>query len=569
MKYLLGILTKSQKRKFFTLTLLMIFTAGMEILTLSLIFNLINVFSNNEIISNKLLEHLNNLIPSTNQTTSLLWLLLIIFFLKSISFIYFSWKQSEFLSNLRAELSSFYFKGYLNLPRLFHLRTNISDTVKNITYETECLVASASALSMLAMESTVLAGIALYLLILDLKVMVIASSILLICSYFIYYLNAKSVKIKGKERPLTIQNRLKSIVEGLTGSKISNLSGVKENFINNFNKFNYKLAGIVKIIYFRNLLPRPIFELFVVAITLIFLIPIFNKNQNILEALPLIGTFLAAGYRLVPSLSKILSQVQAFQYNIQSGVRLLRDKERFENFEKNKQTVQFDNFKKEIEIKDVSFSYEKDLHNEKNLIFKNLNFKIKLGKKVGIYSKSGAGKSTFLDLIMGFLTPSYGEILVDGVNVKLVSESWQKFIGCVNQETFILDESLKKNVAFGLNDDEIDNLKIEEALSKANLIDFKNNLKFGINSILGENGLRVSGGQRQRIGIARAMYNDPNILIFDEATNALDIVNEKQIIEEIFSKTKNKTIILVSHNKENFKFCDHVYKIENKNLVEV
>ena len=205
------------------------------------------------------------------------------FLVKSISFIYFSWKQSEFLSNLRAELSLFYFKGYLNLPRLFHLRTNISDTVKNITYETECLVSSASALSMLAMEITVLIGIAFYLIILDLKVMVIASSILLICSLFIYFLNAKSVKTLGKDRPITIQNRLKSIVEGLTGSKISNLSGVKENFINKFNKFNYKLADIVKIIYFRNLLPRPIFELFVVAITLIFLIPIFNKNQDILK----------------------------------------------------------------------------------------------------------------------------------------------------------------------------------------------------------------------------------------------------------------------------------------------
>ena len=197
MKYLLGILTKGQKSKFFTLTILMIFTAGMEILTLSLIFNLINVFSNNEIISNKFLEYLNNLIPSANQNTSLLWLLLIIFFLKSISFIYFSWKQSEFLSNLRAELSLFYFKGYLNLPRLFHLRTNISDTVKNITYETECLVTSASALSMLAMEITVLIGIAFYLIILDLKVMVIASLILLICSLFIYFLNTKSVKTLG------------------------------------------------------------------------------------------------------------------------------------------------------------------------------------------------------------------------------------------------------------------------------------------------------------------------------------------------------------------------------------
>ena len=352
MKYLLGILTKGQKSKFFTLTILMIFTAGMEILTLSLIFNLINVFSNNEIISNKFLEYLNNLIPSANQNTSLLWLLLIIFFFK-IDFVYlFSWKQSEFLSNLRAELSLFYFKGYLNLPRLFHLRTNISDTVKNITYETECLVTSASALSMLAMEITVLIGIAFYLIILDLKVMVIASLILLICSLFIYFLNTKSVKTLGKDRPITIQNRLKSIVEGLTGSKISNLSGVKENFINKFNKFNYKLADIVKIIYFRNLLPRPIFELFVVAITLIFIIPIFNKDQDILEVLPLIGTFLAAGYRLVPSLGKILSQVQSFQYNIQSGVRLLRDKERFKNFKKNKQVTQFNKFKNEIELND-------------------------------------------------------------------------------------------------------------------------------------------------------------------------------------------------------------------------
>ena len=167
---------------------------------------------------------------------------------------------------------------------------------------------------------------------------------------------------------------------------------------------------------------------------------------------------------------------------------------------------------------------------------------------------------------MGLIPAEKGRISINGNTIEDIKTQWQTKIGCVPQNVFISDQSLKNNIAFGEDEKDIDFNKIDKSIKISNLDEFKNDLKFGLNTILGENGARISGGQRQRIGIARAMYNNPDILILDEATNALDAKNEKKIIEEIFNNAVNKTIILVSHNKENFKFCDEVYEIENKNL---
>tara|TARA_B110000027_G_C15882775_1_gene196175 strand:- start:11 stop:529 length:519 start_codon:yes stop_codon:yes gene_type:complete len=170
---------------------------------------------------------------------------------------------------------------------------------------------------------------------------------------------------------------------------------------------------------------------------------------------------------------------------------------------------------------------------------------------------------------MGLLKPQQGEILIDENKIENVKSKWQKIIGCVPQEVFILDNTLKKNIAFGLDEEDIDIKKIDAAIKLANLEELKNSLKFGIDTLVGEKGSRLSGGQRQRIGIARALYNDPEVLIFDEATNALDAQTEQDIIKDIFNSSLNKTIIFVSHNKENHKFCDLIYEVRNKLLVDV
>ena len=170
---------------------------------------------------------------------------------------------------------------------------------------------------------------------------------------------------------------------------------------------------------------------------------------------------------------------------------------------------------------------------------------------------------------MGMITPQKGEILIDGTNLNLIKKNWYKIIGCVPQDVFILDQSLKRNIAFGLPENEINLSKVERAIEKANLTDLKNSLKYGVESLVGEKGSRLSGGQRQRIGIARALYNNPDILFFDEATNSLDPETEQKIINEIFNNQDNKTIVFVSHNQENLKYCDKIFRVEDKKITKI
>ena len=280
----------------------------------------------------------------------------------------------------------------------------------------------------------------------------------------------------------------------------------------------------------------------------------YQDNSKIANMIPTLGVFLTAAYRLLPSFAKILENVQRFQFTIQFAPE---------------GEVKKINFKNAIDFKNVSFSYNKNLKLESNFVLKNLKLKISKGSKIGIVGSSGSGKSTFLDLIMGLIPSQRGEILIDDKNIKDIKSNWQKIIGCVPQEVFILDDTLKKNVAFGVPAEVINIEKVNRAIELANLIEFKDGLKFGLETLLGEGGSRISGGQRQRIGIARALYNEPNVLIFDEATNALDEQTERKIIKEIFETKKENTIIFVSHNLKNLTFCDSIYEVKNKNLIKL
>ena len=281
------------------------------------------------------------------------------------------------------------------------------------------------------------------------------------------------------------------------------------------------------------------------------------------------GVFLTAAYRLAPSLGKILSNIQKFQYSTQSAEKLSIDKEKFKQIDDTKFLEKNLKFSKGIYLKNISYTYNKNLKDETSYIFKDVNLEIKRGSKIGIIGASGSGKSTLIDLLMGIITPQKGEISIDNDKLNLIKKNWFKVIGCVPQDVFILDESLKKNIAFGLQDNQIDTNKVNKALEFANLVELKNSLKYGLDTLVGEKGSRLSGGQRQRIGIARALYNDPDILFFDEATNALDETTEKKVISNILQKFKDKILICISHNKSLLGEIDNKFKIENKQLVSI
>jgi ABC-type multidrug transport system fused ATPase/permease subunit len=564
MKYfyqLKKILNKNQKKNIVLLTIYMFVLMLLEILMLNTLLILLKYFSNPASVSeSKAVIFLKNFQLDYDLYLVLITVFLIIFLAKTFANIVISWKENKFIFQTRAELSLSYFKGYLYLPRIFHLRTNTSATVRNITTEVESLGAAIHAIIIITMESVILLGISFYLFFVSFKITLISFSLLLFFSLILNFFNAKKIFSMGKERVKLVQLRFQYIIEGLSGSKVYEMTGSQKSLISNFIEPNSKIGKISSSTGFRQNLPKPLFELFVLLIIALFLAFTLDNNSQIKNVAPTLGVFLTAVYRLIPSFARIISNIQRFQYHIQSAERLSIDAIKFEENKKVDNEVKL-NFKELIILKNVSFSYNKNLKNGENFILKDINLTIRKGKKIGIIGVSGTGKSTFLDLCMGLISPQEGKILIDENSIESVKTQWQKNIGCVPQDVFIIDDTLKKNIAFGLPNESIDDNRVKRVIELANLSELQNTLKLGIEDKIGEAGKRISGGQRQRIGIARALYRDPEILIFDEATNALDIETEKNIIREIFVNTKDKTIIFVSHNQENLKYCDSIYKI--------
>ena len=221
-------------------------------------------------------------------------------------------------------------------------------------------------------------------------------------------------------------------------------------------------------------------------------------------------------------------------------------------------------FKDQIKFENVFFSHE----NSNTKILQNISLEIRQGQKIGIIGKSGAGKSTLIDLILGLIKPTKGKILIDDSNLDYNLRDWQKQIGYVPQDIYLLDDTIRNNIAFGLNTNDINQEVILNSIELSRLKDYVSSLEKKENTVVGNRGIKVSGGQKQRIGIARALYHNPKILILDEATSSLDTINEKKIMEEIYNTAENITLIIVTHRHKSVSRCDKVYLLDNGKIID-
>lgn len=497
---------------------------------------------------------------------------LMLFVISSI-FIFFSfkfifilnliWQQHKFSANLMSEISQRLFKNYMHQPYSFHLKNNSSKLIHNITSEVNLLSSSVVLpLSTLVSEILVLISVFILLLIIETKVVIIITFFLFIVSSFFYLITKKSLITWGYARQDHDSQRFKHLQQGLGGIKDIKLLGREDEFLKEFSTNTEELKKTAIKTGFISMVPRIGLEyLSILTISIILLIAtIYDyEKEAIITSL---AVFTAAAFRIMPSVNRIIANLQSLAHSLPVTERLYIE---FFNETKNANhnKVLKNIFSQEINFKNVSFSYD-----GKNEVLKHISFNIKKGSSIGIVGRSGSGKTTLIDLMLGLLDPVEGIIEIDQFNLKSYKKEWQSNIGYVPQNIYLSDDSLRRNIAFGINEKLIDDQKIKKALEAANLSKFIASLDEGIHTNVGERGVRISGGQLQRIGIARSLYHNPDVLILDEATSSLDVETEKKIILEVNNLKKSKTIIFISHRLSAIESCDYLIKLEKGKIID-
>ncbi len=494
-------------------------------------------------------------------------LIILIFFIKTIFFIYLIHRQNKFSYEVESTLSSRMFNFYLNKDYSFHTEKNSSELFRNVknevgTFRHYIVMSSLT----FFIEVLVIISIALLIIYLQPIPAISASLSILFFLYIFTKLNKKRLSKIGKDRQYYDALTIQHLNQGLDGIKEIKISCKEKEFLSIFDRHNLISIKSVAEQKFWILITKYVLEFVGVFSFMIVAFFVVKQGYDLKTFLPTIGLIAAATFKLLPSASRIIQSVNNIRFGMPS-INILSDeltvKDKNNELVKDFQNNIPNNFSK-ISFKDISFSYPKS----EEKVIENSTFEIFAGDKIGIIGPSGSGKSTIIDILTGLLKPSSGEIKIDTQKVNLCQKKWYEKIGYVPQFIFLTDDTIKRNIAFGLKDSEMDEKLINNSINSAELKDFIGSSKHGLDTKIGEFGARISGGQRQRLGIARAVYSDTRILIFDEATSAVDLNTEEKIINNITS-LRDKTIILISHRMSTLKNCNKIYEIKDKVLKKI
>jgi ATP-binding cassette, subfamily B, bacterial PglK len=485
------------------------------------------------------------------------------YLVKFVYFIFLIRIQGVFVYGVQAKLSLNLLRSYIYRPFVFHLQENSSQLIRNSTTEVGVYSGVLAAVLNLATEIFVLVGVASVLLYVQPLSTVVIASTLFLSLYFYQFFTKNFILKWGKERQYHEGKRIQFLQQSFGGVKDSKILGRESFFVDQYSQSNSTVADVGRKQYILQQIPRYWLELLIIFVLSLLVVTTMSQSNSFEEVIPIIGLFSIASFRMMPSSNRVLNSLQRIRHGapavdlISEEMSLLR----FDDFIKNKR--QKLEFNKKIQLKNVSFSYP----NSELITLQNINIDIKIGDFIGIIGKSGAGKSTLVDIILGLLEPQAGGIYVDKIDIKSNLKGWQHKIGYVPQNIYLTDDTLRRNIAFGIDDSEINDASLNNAISNSQLEEFVNSLPSGINSMVGERGVRISGGQRQRIGIARALYHNPEVLVLDEATSSLDVETEKKIMQSINLLIGSKTIIIVSHRYTTVSECNHIYRLDKGKII--
>lgn len=517
----------------------------------------------------KACDYLN--IQGVGQITMVLLIgLMIIYVIKNLYILFLTYKQNSFITQNRNKMISRVMAEFLNRPYEKYLGADIP-TVFRIT-DSDIPQTFALILAMLHLASEVVVSLLIFFVLLYQSVFMTLFIIAVfgVMTLFIIRVFRPALNRIGAKNQVLQSRIAKWRIQATYGLKDVKVLNREEFFVRNYYETGKVGADVARNYAVLNNMPRLLIETVFTVSVLSFVAVYLSRGGDTAAISRTIATFGVAAIRVLPSVNRINTYITEIAYdqpsldfvyeNLQEGMKtdaMLAERKAYSQKEKLK-------LENKIELNHISFHYS----DSDKSIFRDAHMVVPKGKSVGIIGASGAGKSTIVDVLLGLLHAQEGEITCDGVNIFKNYESWLAQVGYIPQSIYLIDESIRDNIAFGIDADKIDEKRIWEVLDEAQLKEFVEELPEGLDTTIGDRGVRLSGGQRQRIGIARALYNDPEILVFDEATSALDNDTEAAVMEAINSFHGRKTMIIIAHRLNTIEKCDMIYKVEDAKLVE-
>ncbi|MCG3674637.1 ABC transporter ATP-binding protein [Aliarcobacter butzleri] len=558
-----------ERRKAIYLLLLMVFMAFFEVLGIGSIMPFLAVLGDpQKVYTNEYLYRIFQWGEFSNTNSYLIFLGIFAFIMLLLSALlgsFAQYAQFHFTNLRRHSIARKLLVRYIHQPYSFFLMRNSSDISKTILSETDLLIGQVIMPAFKILAYGVI-GIVLmfFLLLVDFRLAMILS-IVFGGFYIIMYLSVRKFLSKlSVERSNANTQRFKITAETIGGIKDLKLLGREKVYLKSFETPSFNFSKYAAISQTISMIPNFMVEVLAFgAILAVAIYGLSNEEANLGNLLPILGLYSLGALKLKPAFSNIYSSISTMKFGNSSLDNILEDLQKEELIEI-KPDVKTMFLKKSLELKNINFYY----HNCSKPSLININFKIKANTTVGIIGKTGAGKSTLIDLMLGLLSPSSGEIKIDDTvlnneNIRM----WQNSIGYVSQNIFLADDTIASNIAFGIEKNNIDFEQVKKVSEMAQIHDFIESLDDKYETLIGENGVRLSGGQRQRLGIARALYHNPNILFLDEATSALDNETEKEVMNAINKLNGQKTIVMIAHRLSTIENCDVVIKLKNGVIV--
>lgn len=572
-KELFSLLTPEQLKRFYILQILVVLMAFAEVLGVASIIPFMALVGDmSQLTQDTIIAEAFQAsgIDSELQFVFLLGVgVLTMFFISATISIFTTWRLSMFANKVGTEIADKLYTYYLQQDWLFHTNVSSAQLTKKIANETLRVTnAILTPLMQINARIAIVLFISLTVFIYDPGVAVIGLVAYGIAYFILYKVVRMRLLHNGKSISELTEIRFRLMNEGFGGIKDILLLGRDDNFINKFNHAGRSIAYSQGTNATLAAVPRYFVELFAFgSMIALVLYLIVNHDGDLGMILPIISVYALATFKLLPAFQLIYASAAQIRGNIAAFESIQQDlsdaiRVKSERLDQENSSLKL---KQQISLKNITFTYPE----KSNAALKTVNIVIPVNNVVGIVGKSGSGKSTIIDIILGLIQPQEGELNIDTTIINNHNRrQWQNIIGFVPQNIFLSEGTIAENVAFGIPHNQIDTKNVQQALELSQLNDLVEGLEYGIETKIGERGVKLSGGQRQRIGIARALYHQADVLVFDEATSSLDGISEKKIMEAIYNLSGQKTIIIIAHRLKTVQKCDKIFFMDNGQVTD-